>query len=296
MCRVRAEPALATAVIVTGGVLLSLGLFVADGAMPILLSLGLGAIMVFLGVAQLSPVVAVPVTRAIGRVIGAPFGAAGRLGRANTARNPYRTAKTAAALMIGLALVTAVFVIGTSIKKTFAASIDNSVRADFIVSTDSNTGYSPALTAALASLPELESVTGVRFDRLVFNGHERDVAAVDPVPAGEVVDIDVKGGSLADLRPGSIFIHEDPAKDLGLAVGDTVEVQFATGGPQELQVAGIYGDATWAGNYLIDLETFGRYYPANQLDLFTFARSSRPVSPQRRRGPPSRPHSGPIPR
>ena len=264
--------AVATAVIVTGGALVFLGLFVAQGAMPILLSLGLGAIMVFLGVAQLSPVVAVPVTGALGRLIGAPFGAAGRLGRANTARNPYRTAKTAAALMIGLALVTAVFVIGTSIKKTFAASIDKSVRADFIVSTDSNTGFSPALTAELAALPELESVTGVRFDRFVFNGHGKDLTAVDPVPAGQVVDIDVKSGSLADLKPGSIFIHEDPAHDLGLAVGDTVEVQFAAGGPQQVRVAGIYGDATWAGNYLIDLETFERYYPANQLDLLTFAR------------------------
>ena len=264
--------ALATCVIAAGGLLVFLGLFVADGAMPILLTLGLGAIMVFLGVAQLSPVVAVPVTRILGRIVGAPFRQAGRLGRANTTRNPYRTAKTAAALMIGLALVTAVFVIGTSIKKTFASSIDKAVKADFIVSTDTNTGYSPQLTAALAALSELESVTGVRFDRLLFNGHERDVVAVDPVPSAAVVDIGVQSGSLADLGPGSIFIQKDPAKDLGLKAGDTVQVQFASGGPQQLRVAGIYSDATWAGNYLIDLATFERYYPANQLDMFTFAR------------------------
>ena len=264
--------ALAACVIAAGGVLVFLGLFVADGAMPTLLSLGLGSIMVFLGVAQLSPVIAAPFTRAVGRVVGAPFRSAGRLGAANTARNPYRTAKTAAALMIGLALVTAVFVIGTSVKKTFSDSIDNAVRADFIVSTGSQTGYSPALTATLAGLPELASVTGVRFDRLLFNGHERDVVAVDPTAAGDVVDIGVTSGSLTDLGPGSIFIHEDPANDLGLKVGDTVEVQFASGGPQQVRVAGIYRDATWAGNYLIDLETFERYYPANQLDLFTFAR------------------------
>src|SRR6185369_3688346 len=180
-------------------------------------------------------------------------------------RNPYRTAKTAAALMIGLALVTTVFVVGTSIKRTFSQSIDKAVLADYIVSTDSNTGYSPALTAALAGLPELDVVTGVRFDRLLFNGHERDVVAVDPAAAGKVVDIGVQSGSLSDLGPGSIFIHKDPARDLGLKVGDTVEVQFASGGPQQLRVAGIYSDATWAGNYLIDMKTFEQYYPANSL-------------------------------
>ena len=224
---------IAGAVIACGALLVFFGLFVADGALPILLSLGLGAIMVFLGVAQLSPVVAVPVTRAVGTVIGAPFRAAGRLGRANSTRNPYRTAKTAAALMIGLALVTTVFVVGTSIKRTFSESIDKAVLADFIVSTDSNTGYSPALTAAVASLPELDAVTGVRFDRFLFNGHERDLVAVDPAAAGQVVDIGVQSGSLSDLGPGSIFIHKDPARDLGLEVGDTVEVQFASGGPQQ---------------------------------------------------------------
>ena len=263
---------LAGAVVACGALLVFLGLYVAEGALPILLSIGGGAIMVFLGVAQLSPVVAAPVTRAVGRVIGAPFRTAGRLGRANTTRNPYRTAKTAAALMIGLALVTTVFVVGTSIKKTFSASIDNAVLADYIVSTDSNTGYSPALTAALARLPELDAVTGVRFDRFLFNGHESNIVAVDPAAAGQVVDIDLRSGSWADLGPGSIFIHKDPARDLGLKVGDTVEVQFASGGPQQLRVAGIYGDATWAGNYLIDMKTFEKYYPANQLDVFTFAR------------------------
>ena len=115
--------------------------------------------------------------------------------------------------MIGLALVTTVFVVGTSIKRTFSESIDKAVLADFIVSTDSNTGYSPALTAGVTSLPELDAVTGVRFDRFLFNGHERDLVAVDSAAAGQVVDIGVQSGSLSDLGPGSIFIHKDPAHD-----------------------------------------------------------------------------------
>ena len=263
---------IAGAVIVCGALLVFLGLFVADGTLPILLSLGLGAIMVFLGVAQLSPVVAVPITRAVGTVIGATFRAAGRLGRANSTRNPYRTAKTAAALMIGLALVTTVFVVGTSIKRTFSESIDKAVLADFIVSTDSNTGYSPELTAAV-SRPS--------------RARRSDGRALRPVPVQRARTrprrsrprrcrkggrhrraerVAVRSRARLDLHP------QDPALDLGLEVGDTVEVQFASGGPQELRVAGIYSDATWAGNYLIDMKTFEQYYPANQLDMFTFAR------------------------
>lgn len=263
---------LGVALVVGGGLLVAVGLYVAEGATPIILAFGVGAVTVFLGVAQLSPVVAVPIAGTLGRPLAGALRIAGRLARANAMRNPDRTAKTASALMVGLALVTTVFVVGTSIKKTFAASIDTAVQADYVVSTASQTGFSPRLTAALADLPELDAVTGVRFSRFVFTGHERDVVAVDPVPAGRVVDIDVRDGSLADLGPGSIFIHADPARDLGLEVGDTVEVQFATGGPQQVQVAGIYGDSTWAGNYLIDLATFEQYYPTVQLDVFAFAR------------------------
>jgi putative ABC transport system permease protein len=115
-------------------------------------------------------------------------------------------------------------------------------------------------------------VTGVRFDRFLFEGHEADLVAVDPLPAAEVVAVDLQEGSFDDLGPGSIFVHEDPAGDLDLAIGDTVEIEFASGGPQEAEVAGIYGDATWAGNYLIDLATFEEHYPASQLDQFVFAK------------------------
>jgi putative ABC transport system permease protein len=261
-----------------GGASLLYGLFGAEGALPLILFLGGGGLGVFLGVAILSPLIAVPFVGTLGRPAARLFGVASRLARANAMRNPDRTARTASALMVGLALVTAVFVVGTSIRNTFAASIDDAVQADFLVSTESFTGFSPELTAELDELPELGAVTGVRFDRFLFEGHEADLVAVDPLPAAEVVDVDLQEGSFDDLGPGSIFVHEDPAGDLDLAIGDPVEVEFASGGPQEAEVAGIYGDATWAGNYLIDLATFAEHYPANQLDQFVFAEVGEGVS------------------
>jgi putative ABC transport system permease protein len=197
--------------------------------------------------------------------------------------------------MVGLAMVTTVFVVGESMKRTFAASIDDAVKADYVLSTESFTGFSPALTAAVDELPELDAVTGVRFDRFLFDGHERDLVAVDPVEAGEVVDIDVQEGPLTDLREGTIFVHEDPAEDLGLAIGDSVAVEFATGGPREVEVVGIYADSTWAGNYLIDIVSFARYYPVDDLDQFVFAKTAPawlPLMP----GPRSKGCSSTIPR
>ncbi|MGK2950391.1 MAG: ABC transporter permease [Acidimicrobiales bacterium] len=259
--------------VLTGvGVALVLGgVFVADATMSVVAALALGALAVFIGVAQLSPVVAVPIAGALGRPVVPLFRLVGRLAHANAVRNPDRTAKTASALMIGLALVTTVFIVGESMKRTFAVAIEGSVSADYVLSTEGFTGFSPAVTAELAELPEVGSVTGVRFGRFLIDGNERDVVAADASTAASVVDVDLIDGSFEALGAGGIFVHRDPAGDLGLQVGDQVTVQFPSGDPQELTVAGIHGDAALAGNYLIDIALFEQEFPSSDLDLMAFA-------------------------
>ena len=181
--------------------------------------------------------------------------------------------------MIGLALVTTVFIVGTSMKKTFAAAIEGSVGADYVLSTAGFTGFSPALTADLAEIPEVSAVTGVRFNTFLIEGSSRDVVAADAAVTDQLVDIDVQTGSLADLDDDAIFLHEDPAEDLGVTVGDHVTVEMAVGGPRELTVAGTYADAAFAGNYLIDLELFTEGYPTSNLDFFAFARLAEGADP-----------------
>jgi putative ABC transport system permease protein len=264
--------AVGTTVGVLGGVLVTTALFVVDSTPFVVALLAAGAVGVFIGVALLSPVVAVPIAGGVGRTVAPLFGTVGRLAHANAIRNPDRTAKTASALMIGLALVTTVFVVGTSMKDTFAASIQGSVSADLVLSTTSSTGFSPALTDEVADVPGIRSASGVRLNRFLFEGNERDLVAVDATAIADLVDIDVQTGTYADLDDDAIFLHEDPARDLGLAVGDHVTVEFATGGPQELEVAGTYADSTYAGNYLIDMGLFTRSYPTSDLDFLAFAR------------------------
>ena len=269
----RSRVVLGASLVAAGVVVLGVGLFVLDDTGATFACLGIGTIAVFLGVATLSPLIATPVVGVLGWPLAHGRGPTGRLARANAMRSPERTARTAAALMIGLALVTTALVVGESMKRSFADAVSGAVTADYVISGgDSFTGFSPELAADLRALPEIGAATGIRFDRFSFDGNEADLTGVDADAAEAVVDVDLVDGSFDDLDAGSIMIHEDSANERGLEVGDTVEVTYASGGPQEVEVAGIYGDATFAGNYVVDLDVFAERYPANNLDLFVFAR------------------------
>ena len=118
---------------VVGVLLLALGL-----TAPAIALVGLGAVLIFVGVAMLAPAVARPMASVIGRPLARLLGTSGRLGRENSMRSPRRTAQTSSALMVGLALVSAIAVFGASLSRSATASVDNAISADLIVSTTSN--------------------------------------------------------------------------------------------------------------------------------------------------------------
>ena len=265
-----------------GIALLAAGSFLTDTTLATTLALGVGALVVFLGVSLLSALVAEPVVR----VLGLPLlllGPTGTMARANAARTPERTARTAAALMVGLAMVTTVAVVGASMKTSFARTIESAVAADLVVSNPSFAGFSPQVAAEMAELPELDAVTGVRFDQILIEGARKPLTAADTDAAAELVDVDLVTGSLEDLDEDAILLHHDPAADLGLEVGDLLTVEMAAGGPRQLVVAGIYADSTLAGNYFIPLELFEQGYPANDTDQLVFAGIAPGVDPDRAR-------------
>jgi putative ABC transport system permease protein len=122
---------------------------------------GLGAALSFLGVTVISPLFARPVVG----LLGLPFaklGIPGALGRGNAMRSPRRTSSTAAALMIGLALVAAISTLGASAKKSVTQVVAASLGADFIVHTKQFQGFSPDVATALADRPGLTAVAGFR--------------------------------------------------------------------------------------------------------------------------------------
>src|SRR5205085_10125694 len=182
---------------------------------------GLGAAMVFFGVAVLSPLVVRPVAR----LLGAPLtrvGVSGKLGRENAMRNPKRTASTAAALMIGLGLVAFVGIFAQSIKASSNQILEQTMKADYIVSSPQFTGFSQDVAARLRKEPAFSAVSEFRQGLFGLHGSGQQVQGVDPATVGEVVNVDMKAGSLSALGEGDVAVFEDTATSHHWKVGSVV--------------------------------------------------------------------------
>jgi len=267
-----------------GGVaLLCVGLFAQPGGtIGILGSSALGAILLFLGVASLSASLAAPTSSVISRVLPFPLfpmtrSVAGRLASRNAQRTPRRTATTASALMIGLALVSTVAVIAASVQKSFKDRLQGSVTADFYVTSDGFQGLPPAFAEKLSVLPELGEVSPFRASTAQINGDSKQIGAVN-VDMGNIVNVDMTSGSFATLDKGQVLVHRDPARDLALSVGDTVDVTWQNGTSDTLTVGGIYNDSAIAGNWLVSLEVLSAASTAPPIDFFIGAKIADGVS------------------
>jgi putative ABC transport system permease protein len=222
---------------------------------------GLGATLVFVAVVVLGPVLARPIVGLLGRPLGALTGMTGSLARQNALRNPKRTASTAAALMIGVALVGGISIIASSTRASLDQVIERSFEGDFVVAAggfEGTGGVSPALAEDLAELPELEAVTGLSYAAAEIDGTTQFLVAADVAALGSVVDLGATEGALADIGLDGVAIDRDRADDQGLAVGDTIEATFAAG-PVTLRVGAIYTDAEVVGGLLVDTETLAAH-------------------------------------
>jgi putative ABC transport system permease protein len=266
-------------VTVIGVTLFLVGLFVGPGGTTGLIAFaGLGALLLFLGVASLSSTVATPVTRVIGWPIERLFKVPGALARQNVARAPRRTSSSASALMIGVALVSSTAVFASSLRASLVETLESAISADYIVTDASFQGLSPVVSETLADVPELDAVTPIRGISGQVDGSTKNFGAVEPVAFEKLVDPDLQDGTIADLGTDELLLHKDPASDLGASVGSTVDVTFQNGVEQTLTVAGIYGDATF-GNWLISLDTLAGVSDAPARDFFVIARLADGVDP-----------------
>ncbi|SBW23140.1 hypothetical protein FDG2_3627 [Candidatus Protofrankia californiensis] len=257
-----------------GAALLVFGLAAATGKGAAAV-VGVGAGLAFLGVATLSPLLARPVTRAIGSPLPALFGATGRLGRENAMRNPRRSASTASALMIGLALVSAFSVLGQSIKKSVTETVSNSLGADFyLTSTSFAQGFSADVARSLRGKPDIELVTGLRSDTVKINDKKKSVTAGDPAALPTLLALKTAAGDLRALGRGSILIDADTAKEQKLSVGQAVPVVFPDG-PTTLRLVGTFDKSQVAGQYLISLDEFNQRFPTSTLDFFVLVKTEK---------------------
>ena len=247
---VTAEPSLRRGTVI-GVVLLVLGVVaIGFGLRGELAVLGLGALLSFLAVAALSPLVSRPAAR----FLGAPFARAvpGKLGRLNAMRNPRRTATTAAALMIGLALVSTVSILGDSAKASIEKIIAGAVGADLVIQqTQGFEGFPPAVAKSIAALPEVEDVDALRFEQAKIGDKPTFITAVPADSLGSTITLTEKTGSI-ELEKGVLLASETEAKNRKLEAGDDVTVTFGKGGERTFRVGGTYEDNQLIGGFLFD--------------------------------------------
>src|SRR5439155_336416 len=145
-----------------------------------------GAMGTLAGFIALGPVAVRPAAAVLGAPIAALRGVGGRLARDNALRNPRRTAATASALMVGVAVATLFTVIGASLKASATQGVDRTLAADLVVyqpgygGSAGLAGFSPTLAAGLGRLPSVDVAAGVSRGSVLLDGQAQTVAAVGP--------------------------------------------------------------------------------------------------------------------
>ena len=217
-----------------------------------------GAAACFLGVAVLGPLFARPLAFAAGLPLTRLPGQAGALARSNAMRNPKRTSATAAALMIGLALIVAVSVLVSSLRSVIAGQITADAKTDFYVqATNADAGITPRLAALLAATPGVREVTEVRTtDATVAGAAHQNVDGVDPAAIGAFTSLGVSSGSMAALSRGELLVSRSIASGRHWQAGDLVAIGFGSYGDSRLRIGGIFANTGPLTGYLISNATF----------------------------------------
>jgi putative ABC transport system permease protein len=256
----RRRVAVGTLLAAAGGTALAVGL--TDAADPPVLFVGLGVAGVFLAVTTLSPFISRPLVRALALPLPRLFGTPGRLSRENALRNPRRTSATAAALMIGLALVSTFTVMGSSMKESFRQAIEGSFGADYVLGTEQFMPISTDLAARVAEVEGVEQVGSIRWGVAKFGeGDGKDwISAVQPEVLDSLMTVEMVDGSAAALRDDALLVARPIAENEGWKVGQELPAEFAATGASTIRVGGIYEPNPMAGDYLISTALYDRSF------------------------------------
>jgi putative ABC transport system permease protein len=238
--------------------------------------LGIGVLALFIGVALLSSRLVVPLTRLVGWPARRTGGASGRLAVGNAIRDPGRTASTAAALMIGIALVTFVGVLAQGLRVSNSDAIEEQIQADLVVtSQDGYTEFPAAVGDAAAEIGGTDVVSNVRQDVAEVDSSGANLTGLDGSSINQVYSFRWTEGSdkvLANLGDDGAVVPDDVADDKDLAVGDSFTVLTANNERANFVVRGIYDGSPFyplLGTASISQDRFDELYdrPRNRFTL-----------------------------
>lgn len=201
-----------------------------------------GVLLAFVGVAMLTPVVSRRVVSILGRPLS--WSTAGKLGRRNSSRNPRRTAITAATLMVGIALVTGVSVLSSSLKASLDQLTTQDLRAQLIIAGDQSSAtpptFDPAVIDRARQMPGVSEAVAVYSDLAQTGKEAIPVEAGDAAALAKVFSLKTVSGQLRTLAPGEIAVDDGFAKSHHLSVGSTLPITTQRGGQETYRVAAIY--------------------------------------------------------
>jgi putative ABC transport system permease protein len=248
---------------VIGVALVGFGLIGSVSTTTVLMALGLGAVAIFVAVRMYAPLFSSPSASFLGRPLEHLPGQhiTGHIARENAARDNKRTAATAAGLMIGLALIAMASVVAESLKSSFRSELGSTMIADYVITAQNDVGFSNLVADQVAALPEFDRVSAVRWGNARIGGDTKEFAGTDLTMLTDLLEVDVAAGDPAtSADPDHVVLSSEAASDIGVEVGDRIDVEFAATGTQSLTVGAIYDNDFLIGHYVIDLSAWSAYY------------------------------------
>jgi putative ABC transport system permease protein len=277
---------LAVLLAVAGLAMMLAGLFGGAGGGSAAGLMGAGAVAMILGVSLFSPRLVRPLASLAGRPLELLRRLTGRLARENTQRNPSRTAVTAAALMIGLAVVAFVTVFAAGIKTSIADAVDESFQGDLVLqNSDGFSPISPKAAEAARRVPGVELVSTIRAAQaeLADGGSKTRISALAP-DAARVLTIEWDSGgpeTLRRLTDREAILDESFADDNDLEVGDRVAFLTQIGKRPSLRVTGLFEDkAELLGSAIVTQPLMARAFDQTD-DTLDFVKLARGADPER---------------
>ncbi|WJY98219.1 ABC transporter permease [Corynebacterium fournieri] len=222
---------------------------------------GVAALAAITGLFLAGPALSLPVVPPLGRIIGAPFGAVGKLASTNTRRNPRRTATTAFALMLGIALVTVIGMLGASMKQSVDDVATSEVSADFVLSGPQN-GVFPLPDDLPERLAEVDGVgETVSFTQAPISvdgqfGYQlgslgmTDVLQGDPA---QLINLHMVEGS-SSLDGNTVIAPLHVAEEHGWHVGDTLAVAGPNGQVIDATLSGVFEGSNILQSFVVSDE------------------------------------------
>lgn len=220
--------------------------------------LGFGVLFVFVGTIVIGPSIARPVALFLGRPAETLRGVTGQMARQNAARNPKRTSRTSAPVLIGVALVTAVSALAASINGQISDIFTEQFKGDYAVNSNAQGfgGLSPNLATTLSKIEGVDDASGIGTALTKINDKGRTLIVISPSTIGGNYDIGLVNADYSVLDKDGILISESLAKRDDLKIGSVIPVTFGDGVTRDLTVRALYVHDDLAGDRVISRETF----------------------------------------